>query len=160
MPIDMRKEHAGSGDPLGKPERITMHWSAGSYTQTFDHYHFSILGDGKVVQTLPITVKGSHCWKRNSGNIGVSWCAMADGFPVTKAQREAAAILIAELCGVYGIDPDKDVQDHAYWAKIDGYFPDRWDVGSEMGPLRKRIKEVRAELKAGTRKNTLTGNLH
>lgn len=160
MPVDMRLEHVGTGEPLGKPEKITMHWSAGSYTQTFDHYHFNILGDGRVEQTLSIKVKGSHTWRRNSGNIGIGWCAMATKkHPVTAAQKEAAAVLIAELCGCFDIDPDADVKDHAYYAKQDGYFPDRWDVGDLMVPLLKRVKELRSELRTGKRKNTLTGVL-
>lgn len=155
----MRTEHAGSGEPLGNPERITLHWTAGNYDQTFDHYHFCVKGSGEVVQTLSLKLKGSHCWKRNSGNIGVSMCCMASNkFPPTDKQREATARLVAELMGIYGIALE-DVQDHAYWAKADKYFPERWDIGPEMVPMRERIKKYRQQLESGKIANTLVGKV-
>ena len=172
-------------EPLGTPRLITLHWSAGGYEQTFPDYHFAILGSGEVRQTLPIAVKGAHTWGRNSGNIGVSLCAMhPDGrHPVTAEQREACACLVAELCGIYGLElsgavvlPEMRVDggrivptgrsrtfpavaDHATFARADGYYPDRWDVGPEYAVITAKAKWYRAEIQARRRINSLVGRI-
>lgn len=156
MIVDMRQEHAGQLGPLGRPERITLHWTAGSHTQTFDHYHFCVRGDGQVVQTLSLQYIGSHCWKRNTGNVGVSMCAMAPGWPITDRQREATARLVAELCGVLGIDLAA-VHDHAHYARLDGYFPERWDCGEETPLILKKARWYRQQLISGKITNSLIG---
>jgi hypothetical protein len=146
-------------EPLGVPKNITLHWSAGTYTQTFSGYHLSIQGDGSVVVSCPLSVKGSHCWGRNTGNIGVSLCAMAKGCPVKPIQVERAARVCAELCFKYKLNPRGHVTlpkkkrvganlvsvpgeitapviaDHAWYARQDQYFPDRWDVGDFYGVI-------------------------
>jgi hypothetical protein len=172
-------------EALGQPRLITLHWTAGSHTQTFPDYHFCVRGDGQVVQTLPIGIKGSHTWGRNTGNIGISLCAMAKGYPVTAAQRESTAVLVAELAGCYGIDLHATIQlpelrlspdgkrliptgrlrpfpalaDHAVFARADGYFPDRWDIGDEFPRIRDRAWAVRADLQHGRRRNGMQGNI-
>lgn len=150
-----------SFDPLGTIKRITLHWTAGTYDQVFHDYHGCIKGDGTYVQTLPFDTKGSHCWGRNTGNVGLSFCAMADSrHPVTKFQIETMACVVAEICFVEGIVirgvsklPKKhivgqalvdmpgehiiapNVADHAWYAKQDGYYPDRWDIGNLLDPV-------------------------
>jgi hypothetical protein len=170
-------------EPLGTPKLITLHWTAGNHTMTFPEYHWCIRGDGSRIQTLPMAEKGAHCWRRNSGNIGVSMCAMADGYPVTAAQREATAVLCAELAGVYGLDLSATIllpelhligdqlqptgrrrsfqvlADHAAFARADGYYPDRWDIGDEYPLIVARARGARAEIKAGKRPNTLVGQV-
>lgn len=172
-------------EPLGKPKLITLHWTADNHTKTFDHYHFCIRGDGSVVQTLPIGTKGSHTWGRNSGNIGISMCAMGKGSPVTGFQREATAVLVAELAGCFGLDLHATLQlpelrlspdgksliptgrllpfpvlaDHAMFARADGYYPDRWDIGDEYPRIRDRAWAVRADLINGRRKNSMQGRI-
>lgn len=99
-------------EPMGVITRVTLHWTAGGYEQVFDDYHFCIRGDGRVVKTLPITVKGAHTWGRNSGNVGIALCSEAgavahagpDGlrpvgskFPTQAIQLERMALLVAEL---------------------------------------------------------------
>lgn len=164
-------------------KNITLHHSAGNHTQTFPAYQFGIQGDGTVVQNLSVNEKGAHTWGRNTGNVGISLCAMAPGFPVTPAQREACAVLIACLCGMFGLDiggkielPEMKVigerivatghtmmfpvvNDHAGFAKADGYFPDRWDIGPEYAPIMARAKVIRAEIVAGKRANVWKGKV-
>lgn len=143
-------------EPLGKPRHITLHWSAGSYTQTHPGYHASVVGSGEVLVSYPYHLKGSHTWGRNSGNLGGSLCAdptRNDRKP-KDVQIEALAKWAAEACIVYGLNPRGTVTlpamrvtgrrivavpgktieapviaDHAFFAKKDGYFPDRWDIG-------------------------------
>jgi hypothetical protein len=113
---------------------------------TFPEYHFCILGDGTVKQTLSIKEKGAHTWKRNTGNVGISMCAMAPGFPVKDVQIEACAKLVAELCQIYGLSILKDVYDHAYWARKDFYFPDRWDIGDKFPIVIRKARWYYAKL--------------
>jgi hypothetical protein len=170
-------------EPLGKVRQLTLHWTAGNHEATFDHYHWCIKGGGQVVQTLSAQAKGSHTWGRNSGNLGISLCAMAEGYPVTDAQRRACAILVAELCGVYGLPIDGTlilpemrvrgdalvatgrsrsfpvVSDHAIFARADGYYPDRWDIGPEYAPILRAAIAYRGDLVAGRRTNSLIGRI-
>jgi hypothetical protein len=149
-------------EPLGRPKLITLHWTAGNHKQTFPEYHFCVQGDGTVVPTLPLGQKGAHTWMRNTGNIGTSMCAMAAGHPVTPIQIERNAKLVAELCLRFGLDPRGHVElpelklrggtlvatgrtiiapviaDHAFFAKADGYYPDRWDVGEKHEVILKK----------------------
>ena len=164
-------------EPLGKPRFITLHWTAGSYQQTFDHYHFNVTGDGRIISTLPLSIKGSHVWGRNTGNIGVALCAMANARTLpTKKQCETTAALIADLCYQFGIDFDSTelaqrhkvqndkripidgqmaincVTDHAAYARCDGYYPDRWDCGRYTLDIIKSARWYRNEIADGRRK--------
>lgn len=139
---------------------ITLHWTAGNHKQTFPGYHFCIQGDGTVVPSLALSKKGEHTWGRNTGNVGISLCAMAKGFPVTPIHIERAAKLCAELCFRHGLDPKGHldlprmkvvgntivpvpgqtikapvITDHAFYARADGYFPARWDIGEYLDPI-------------------------
>lgn len=167
-------------EPLGPIRLITLHWTAGRHDQVFHDYHFCITGDGGCRATLPLTVKGAHTWRRNSGNIGVALCAMADGHPVTQHpvtqhQRETAAAVVAELCHVHhlplrgvvalprlhlvggqlveagGVIEAPTVADHAWFAKRDGYYPDRWDIGEEYLPLLSKAAWYLEQLRLGKR---------
>jgi hypothetical protein len=161
---------------LGKPRLITLHWTAGSYTQTFDSYHFCVLGDGRIVNTLPLRTKGSHVWGRNSGNIGVAMCCMANAQTMpTKKQVEATAALIADLsvqfqikftdvhdCQRHKVIKQQRVPaegtmqvfciaDHAAYARCDGYYPDRWDCGRYTEEIIKSAKWYRQRIADGNR---------
>ena len=126
---------------LGKPEEVILHWTAGSLGRkdfyrnaVYQKYHFNVLGDATVVQTLSVKDKGEHVAGRNSGKIGVTMCCMgsdANGHPIqpTKMQVERTARLVAELCQELKI-PLSKVFDHAHYAALDGYSNLRWDVGS------------------------------
>lgn len=130
---------------------ITWHWTAGSWTQTFDHYHFCVTFSEKtrsasVKQTLSLLQKGSHVWKRNAGNIGISLCGMGrikgKLQQVQPVQVEACAKLTAELCHIFDLDLT-NCHDHVYWANLDGYGPGsgnpetRIDIG-ELEPVVRR----------------------
>ena len=149
-------------------QRATWHWTAGSWLQTFDHYHFCITFDGQkahVVQTLSLLKKGSHCWKRNTGNIGISLCGMGrvNGklHAIQQPQVEACAKLTAELCTVLGLDLAL-VHDHAHFATIDGYGPGsgnpetRIDIGSYEPVVRKKAHWYLDQLAAGKAKREYT----
>ena len=53
----------------GKIERITLHWTAGSYHHVYDEYHGCIRGDGVRLATRPLTVKGA-----SSGSLAAWGC--------------------------------------------------------------------------------------
>lgn len=159
--------HSANGQknqPLGQPTQLVLHWTAGDYRGVWDDYHYCVAYDRSadracIAKCLDITQKGQHLWKRNTGAIGLSFSAMADSrFAVTPKQKEAMALLVAELCFKYSISM-ANVVDHAYWAKKDGYFPDRWDIGDLLTPLKKDAEVILKELQAGKRKITLTSIL-
>jgi N-acetylmuramoyl-L-alanine amidase len=151
---------------LGTPTFITVHWTAGSWSQVWYDYHFNIKADpakrtASLIQTLPLAWKGQHVRGRNSHNIGVTICAMGDMTQVVNGKRiktgtyhpqptqvELAAKLIAELQIKLDI-ADGDVVDHAHWAKIDGYYPERWDCGDLWPVIDKKRAWYKAKLLAG-----------
>jgi hypothetical protein len=186
----MRKENAGVHKALGEVKHLTLHWTAGGYETTYNHYHINIQGDGDVVQTLSTKYQGSHCWYRNSNNIGLTFCAMgSDKTPVTAIQIERMAAAVADLCGIFGLDIDGKValpayrrigantpgdrlvptgktilapvvSDHAFFAKADSYYPDRWDVGELMGKVLTKARWYRTQTLEGKRENELQGKLN
>lgn len=118
---------------MGKLNKITVHWSVSRYDQTFNDYHYMIKFD---MNTKKASVwKGiykpednencldgkyaPHCKLANTGNIGVSFCAMlgykspkdVGKYPITREQAELMFELVAELCIKYKIDI-KEVKTH------------------------------------------------
>lgn len=83
--------------------RATLHWTAGTYNQTYDSYHVNILGDGSIVITeKDFSVTLSHTYYKNTANIGITMCCgagMTDrnkgNYPPTEQQIETMAQLIA-----------------------------------------------------------------
>ena len=169
-------------EPMGQPNRITLHWTASGYSQVFGDYHGCIKGDGVRVATRPLTVKGVHTWGRNSGNIGESLCGMAKGCPIKPVQIETMAATVAEHAARYGIAlrgvvklPKMKVQggvlvpvpgqwilaptvaDHAWYAKADGYFPDRWDIGDLYHEVLEKAVWYHEQLRLGRRQFQHTG---
>jgi hypothetical protein len=181
----MRTENFDLVTPLGPVRHITLHWTADRHNVTFDHYHFCITGRGQIVQTRSVQQLGSHTWYRNSNNLGIALCAKGKGSPVTGFQREGMARLIAELCGIFGLDiqgtialpelyPSPGgvrllptgrlrsfpvVADHAIFAQADGYYPDRWDIGDEYEHILARAKILRAAIIAGQLPNSMVGRI-
>lgn len=104
-------------------KRIIIHWTAGTNqpcSTDFEHYHFTINGDGMVIvgkyrpednENCADGKYAQHCGGGNTGAIGVSMCGMfgfksakdVGNFPLTKVQCEATFKLVAELCKKYGI---------------------------------------------------------
>ena len=148
----------------------TWHWTAGSWTQTFAHYHFCIVfdvktGKARAVQTRSITEPGAHVYKRNTGNIGISLCGMGriagKLHAIQEPQIEVAAKLTAELAHLLSIQL-ADVHDHAHWATTDGYGPGsghretRVDVGTYEPILRAKTAWYLDQLKTGKAKREHT----
>lgn len=133
--------------PLGTITRCVLHWTAGSGLQMWDDYHFNIALAGKspvVVKTCSLTQKGQHLFKRNTGAVGFTFAAPGPN-SVTPEMIEIMAKLLGEFCYKHGLDPAGKtadgfyvIDDHAAYAKADGYFPDRWDIGTLMKPLRQK----------------------
>lgn len=166
-----------ANSPLGTPSLITLHWTAGSYQQTHDSYHFCVTGDGRSINTLSLALKGSHAWGRNSGNIGVAMCCMANARTMpTAKQIEETAALVADLSAQFNISLTADrriqrhkvlsgmriplddwidvplVADHAAYARADGYYPDRWDCGRYTDEILKKALWYRDQIADGKRK--------
>lgn len=152
------------------PKRIVFHWTAGSHTSTFAYYHFNVLGNGKNVATYPVLTVGAHVWKRNTGAVGISACAGGGAsivrgllvntkWPLLPIQIETMAKTGAELCLDYRIDPAGfDMVDghkvptltgHHFWAVLDGYGPDRSEMGAYEAGLFTKVKWYFAKLGAG-----------
>lgn len=163
---------------LGTPRFITLHWTAGDHLKTFSSYHFCVQGSGRVVNSLSLAKKGSHTWGRNTANIGVAMCAMANTSTMpTAPQIESVAALVADLSlqfkisltEVYRTPRHKVIQgtriptgetvevpyvtDHAAYARADGYYPDRWDCGRYTSDILKKALWYRGEILAGRRKS-------
>lgn len=143
---------------MAKLNYITFHWTAGTWTWTnTEHYHYIVSFDNKAKlnKILPLNKAGSHTWKRNSGNIGIAFAGMLGAtsvdfgkYPIKPEQIEMGAKLAAELSIKYNI-PLANIKDHAYYARLDGYYPDRWDVGIYWPQLEKKIKWYYEKLKLG-----------
>lgn len=94
--------------------RVTLHWTAGTYKQTFNSYHVNILGDGSTYITEPdFSVSLSHTYYKNTANIGITMCCGADmtdkspgTYPPTPQQIETMAQLIAIASEVLEIPID------------------------------------------------------
>lgn len=111
--------------PAAQIERVVFHWTAGTDKASKldrQHYHLLIEGDGKLVRGIPSIALNSkpkakagyaaHTRNCNTGSIGVSLCGMggavespfsAGKWPLTKAQWDVLADVLAELCEFYQI---------------------------------------------------------
>ncbi|WP_428412306.1 peptidoglycan recognition protein family protein [Pararhizobium sp.] len=121
--------------PAAKMQRVICHWTAGHHKASEDdkaHYHILIEDDGDVIRGKPTidlnaapAKKGyaAHTLNCNTGSIGVSLCCMAlatespfnpGKAPMTKAQWDKLAVVVADLCRFYGIPvTPKTVLSHA-----------------------------------------------
>lgn len=126
-----------------KPDWITYHWSAGSFTTNYKSYQVNVMTDGILINLFSTDYDAfSHTWKRNTGNIAVSFMAMGGSvdrngfyqFDIRKQPQmiEAAAQTTAHLTKYFGLSLNQ-VTDHAAWAKKDGYSGLRWDVRLKIG---------------------------
>jgi hypothetical protein len=162
---------------------IVWHWTAGNSTDLYDDYHFNVsTGIDKkpiVFKTLKFTEKGQHLWGRNSGMIGLGFCALSTqaGNKPTAEMIDTGALLTAEICAWKRIDPKgflklpgkqqtadgkalyntghtvsiPTIADHATYAKSDGYYPDRVDVAEILPILTRKAIAYYDELKKGKR---------
>lgn len=153
-----------------RPNRLVFHWTAGTWTQTFTHYHFNVRGDGQWVNTYPAGLRAAHVWKRNTGALGVSACAGAGAsiiagrlvntrWPLLPVQIEAMAKGGAELCLDWKIDPNgmadygggqcPTLTGHHFWAALDGYGADRSEMGAYWPDIVKKLRWYHAKLRSG-----------
>ena len=131
--------------------QIYLHWTAGRYGVSSEHYHICIDKDGTIeFMCESLAEKLSHTYGRNSGNIGIAieGCYDAvvyddekDGHfadmgsePPTAKQLDTMAKCIAIICRELEIPiDDEHVITHAEAADEDGYGLDdddpdcRWD---------------------------------
>lgn len=126
-----------------------LHWTAGHYGQVYSDYHISIDYDGKIYFPFDndnLNLHRSHTYLRNSGAVGIAllgcWDAEANnGYdldmgsePITQAQIEACAAVVAVLCKNAPYLKMENVLTHEEIATIDGYGPGsgdsetRWDL--------------------------------
>jgi hypothetical protein len=110
--------------PSCEMARVIVHWTAGTYKASAldrEHYHILIEGDGNVVYGVhgidanakpAREPRASHTRNCNTGSIGVAVCCMnnarekpfsAGSFPMTIAQWQVMAEVVAELCRRYKI---------------------------------------------------------
>lgn len=126
---------------------IVLHWSASKYNQVFPEYHFCIDDIGNVWQNDnadPGDTLG-HTWHRNTGRVGISASAMYNAtsedygdYPWTKRQMESMCALTAKIAVKYKINLS-EIQTHAYWARVDGYFGERWDFDKETLMIKNKV---------------------
>ena len=109
---------------MTKLERIIGHWAASTYamaTESAEHYHFSIDGNGAVIpgkfkpeDNLNVAdgKYAQHTYHCNTGSIGVSILAMAGAvespfnpgrWPIKLIQQDAYVKLVAQLAKKYAI---------------------------------------------------------
>ena len=94
--------------------KLYLHWTAGHYDQTSDHYNICITGDGAICLMKPLDVATQGTWKRNSGAINIAICGCFDAGsqnlgsePPTAIQIEKMAQVIAVLATALGIEVTK-----------------------------------------------------
>jgi len=141
---------------IGKPKfkgpikNLVLHWTSSTYSQVnFPDYHFVVNGAG-VVYYSEIWEKGlwgSHVWRRNKGSIGISASCMLGAtdknygkYPPTQEQINAMCLLTSQLLRSFQL-PLEAVKVHAEFAKLDSYFPERWDWLYEGDLLKEKVKQ-------------------
>lgn len=100
------------------PVKVYIHWTAGHYGQAYNDYHFCIDQDGSITNTRQLTEVPTATYHRNTGSIAIALegCAGAAAYanktcrlgdePITDAQIEACAQLMAVIADVFGIPID------------------------------------------------------
>lgn len=129
----------------GAVDWITLHWTAGSYKTPYKSYQV-LIGPTYILVSFDLLnfARHQHTYHRNSRNIGVSFMAMANGYPVTESQMEMCAQVCAILKKKYSIQWTR-LQDHAFWAKKDGYPGLRWDVRKKLNDGESQSLGLRSE---------------
>lgn len=142
-----------------------FHWTAGTYTATFDDYHFCILGNGKIINTRPLDEVPKATWKRNTGSIAISLCCCYNAtpndlgnYPPTNEQIETSIKMIKAISEIFEIPIDKEhFMTHGEAADIDGYglysgdSDCRWDMhilenGQEIGQGGEKLRQLARNL--------------
>lgn len=132
-----------SARKYGRNVKVYLHWTAGHYGQTFDHYHINIDSDGSIILHYDdLSELTQHTYKRNTGAIGIALlcCAFATtenlgDEPPTELQIEVLAQVVAVLSSALGLTIDiNSFMTHAEAANnMDGIDPGYEDNGYEEG---------------------------
>jgi hypothetical protein len=178
--LQLLTENDQKDQAFGTAVGVVLHHTAGNYHQVFDAYQFCIAFDSAhkkayVVKMLDWSQKGKHVWGYNTGMVGISLCAMADGVPYAPEQIELMCVLAAEICAWKRLDPRghltlpaKTTQgdnlvatggtmqmavlaDHAHFAHANAYYPERTDIETIYAHAVARTLEIYDALKAHTR---------
>ena len=109
--------------------RITLHWSAGSYTMPYSHYAINIGNiDTWVCDDMNNWHNHSHSWKDNTQNLGLAFLGMANSdYKILDIQIETMINYLTEICKKYNLPVNK-IYSHADRARLFGYYPDRVDI--------------------------------
>lgn len=116
----------------GREPKIYLHWTAGHYNQTSDHYHINITGGGEIYLMAPLDEPGQGTWKRNTGAINIAICGCFDATtnglgsePPTAKQIETLAEVTAAIADGLWLTIDKThVMTHGEAAaNEDGIYP-------------------------------------
>ena len=104
-------------------------WDIAKFGQV--SYHYVIELDGTVKPTLPLSIKGAHVGKANTGNIGICYVGGVDknGNPKdtrTVRQKEALKALLLTLMELY---PGVVIRGHRDWPGVKKACPS-FDVAS------------------------------
>lgn len=116
MASDARESIWQQAKRLGREPKIYLHWTAGHYDQTSDHYHVNITGGGEIYLTAPLDEAGQGTWKRNTGAVNLTMCGCWDATtnnglgsePPTAAQIENMAQAIAAISNGLWLTIDKE----------------------------------------------------
>lgn len=108
---------------LDSIKMVTLHATGGRYSQPFGNYQILIDEKEILVSTEIAFYLHPHTYKRNTGNIGISFMAMYDSHNlITARQIENGAKAVAVVMKRYNINID-EVFDHAHFSKLDKYPP-------------------------------------
>jgi N-acetyl-anhydromuramyl-L-alanine amidase AmpD len=72
-------------------------------------YHYVIRKDGSIERGRPRQYRGAHCPDFNWRSLGVHLCGNFELEEPTPAQLESLALLLADLCEIYGLEAESIV---------------------------------------------------
>lgn len=150
---------------LGQVQRVTMHWSVGTYAQAWDGYHYNIVFDeakkkAHVVKTLLLSQYGRHAYKANKHNVGIGFCAMfktnpetlQGKCPITPEMLAVGAQFVAEFMAWHQLDPrTNDLTDHRQ-VDIEIGRREKIDIGKYFDDFKKDVIVRYDALKSGKAK--------
>lgn len=135
---------------VDKPQRIVMHWTAGTYDvseKDKNSYHEIVSGDGERVlgnyrpeanNDVSDGHYAAHVKKFNTGSIGLSMACMKDAeespfkkgrSPMKEEQLSVFIDMVAEYAFIYDIPIDREhVLSHEEVDITHGIPQDKWDI--------------------------------
>ena len=143
-------------------KNVVLHWTGGNYKPSpidIEHYHYLIddfgfvrAGKYQPADNLNCTdgKYAAHCGGGNTGRIGIAICCRKDtNTPPTKAQIDSLCKLSAQLCTVYGLQPNECIT-HAEFGKAHpkSSSAGKIDINELPYANKKGIKEVADYLRA------------